>query len=103
MPRRVRKATFLRPSSRVRWYRARTYSTVPGCGNFGAVPKPPFTGSNCPRRPSMDPFGIAEGLRLVRTVMFRHGEEDAAEARAVVSVLRREVRAPVEHLAVRRQ
>ena len=56
IPVRVRVIMFRRPSSFVRWYRARRNSIVPGCGNFGALPNPPFTGSNCPFRPSTASF-----------------------------------------------
>src|SRR3990170_4023688 len=51
----------------------------------------------------VEAFRVPERLGLVRPVVLRNREEDTAEARPIVRVLRREVRAPVEHLPVRRE
>src|SRR3989442_2596190 len=52
---------------------------------------------------SMEGFRLFQRVRPVRAVGVRHREEHTAEARPPVPVLRWQVRAPVETLAVRRE
>src|SRR5213594_4752242 len=52
---------------------------------------------------SMEGLRLFQCVRLIRAVRVRHREQDAAEARPPVRVLRRKVRAAVEHLAIWRE